>query len=74
MAGILFVSGVVLAFVGAVCGFCLDHEMMGVVIVTLALFCLWLGIGMAIGNEPEKCSCEETVQIETCEDCGGIIE
>ena len=74
MAGILIICGLILMALGMQCVLWLCHDVVGAVAMIFALFCIIDGIYMAIDNEPEKCACAETVQVETCQDCGGVIE
>lgn len=74
MAVTLIICGLILMALGTVCIFYLDHEVVGVIGFILALVCMGFGVSMTPGNEPKKCTCEEAIQVETCEDCGGIVE
>lgn len=52
-----------------------DEPICAVFALIVCIFTFTFGfIIIESSSTPEKCVCEETIQVETCEDCGGIIE
>ena len=66
--GLIFIAGFFISIV-------FDEPICTVFTLIVCVFVFMFGV-MIIesSSSTEKCVCEETVQVETCEDCGGIIE
>ena len=74
MPGVFLIIGTIFMFAGMACNYWFNYERVAACLAVLGLIFAFVGMSIGIGNEPKKCACEETVQVETCEDCGGILE
>lgn len=66
--GLIFIIGFFIALI-------FDEPICVAFTLVVCIFTFTFGfIIIESSSTPEKCVCEETVQVETCADCGGIIE
>lgn len=66
--GLIFIAGLFVAMI-------FDEPVCAIFTLVVCAFIFIFGcIIIKSSSTTEKCVCEETIQVETCEDCGGIIE
>ena len=66
--GLVFVAGFFVSII-------FDEPICAVFTLIICIFVFMFGAIIIEGSSmTEKCVCEEAIQVETCEDCGGIIE
>lgn len=66
--GLVFIAGLFVAMI-------FDEPVCAIFTLVVCAFVFMFGcVIIKSSSMPEKCVCEETIQVETCEDCGGIIE
>lgn len=66
--GLIFIAGFFISII-------FDEPICAVFTLIVCVFVFTFGVMIIESSStPEKCVCEENIQVETCEDCGGIIE